>query len=369
MHKRNFVESKLTEKDREKFQGSSAKMQKQIMENFARGKKEEDVIERALPPTTRRYIDIEDESNESNGFQGERSHLNRQQAMALEEEAFQLRKSLTQLRKSNQTLAQNHYPGIEYGIPMELSAVFDRLTSEGITAETSSEILEQLQKEVPAAKMRSKSAVQSWLQHWIEKNTMSATHQVSHKFHFFFGDAGHGKTTALIKLASYFLGSQKKKILLASASDFRLGGELQLRYYSQILDVQFYNLRTAADWRQLADRQNEFDHILVGFAAPEVDSESEVGHFNHILQACPISACHHFVCSANLRGELLQKVFDRLRRFRMDDLIFSHFSDHLGGAFQFMLKNHLPVFLTHRSVRNLAEFEWGSQKIFNGVIK
>ncbi len=58
-----------------------------------------------------------------------------------------------------------------------------------------------------------------------------------HKYHFFIGPTGVGKTTTIAKIASYYTLNLNKKVALITADTYRIAAVEQLRTYANILSV------------------------------------------------------------------------------------------------------------------------------------
>ncbi len=99
------------------------------------------------------------------------------------------------------------------------------------------------------------------------------------KIHAFIGPSGAGKTSTLIRIA---LEERKKnprwKICLVNTDTQHAGGRLYLKHYAALSGLNYTEVKTAADWQDLAAKKQGFDMILVdtpGFCEQNKSLEKE----------------------------------------------------------------------------------------------
>jgi len=79
----------------------------------------------------------------------------------------------------------------------------------------------------------------------------------------FVGPTGVGKTTNLIKLASYYALDEGKKVAIINADTFKIGAQDQIRIYSRILNVPYKTVSDALKLKEALKEFHDFDLILI----------------------------------------------------------------------------------------------------------
>ena len=313
LQKKRFTESRLREQDREKFARSPARQQKELITKMVDHHKQKN--QAPAPITQRRYIDIDDEQDQRrqqsqqqtrvlenrvraaaqyNGQTQGRSGASAQnvaqkptaqkvsaqmaavaqaptvrvreneEVLALKNEIEGLRKVISQFQQMPQSFAGTH-PGADYGLPFDLSAIFEKLTRAGMAPEIAGEILTKAHDSIPALKMKNKSLVEAWVARYMLDHTRVVENPGQGKVHCFVGPAGAGKTSALVKMASQLVVREGKKVALFTTDSFKVGAADQMRIYAQILNVPFSMIRGPADWMNLMRYIANVDCVLVDY--------------------------------------------------------------------------------------------------------
>ncbi|MCB0368174.1 MAG: flagellar biosynthesis protein FlhF, partial [Bdellovibrionales bacterium] len=229
LHQKRFVESKLREQDRTRFNASSARAQKEIINKFVQKHVSNNQIK---PITAQRYIDIDEEKN----LAQERIRNAAQRAFDaydIEEEAkiskrtwfgrsttekpvqkVKAQQSQSQLGKNHssediQTLKREiaslkemlskmapsteiqsnpsvNYPGSQYGVHFDLLQNYQDLLKEGVNEDIAVEMILDIQNQLPLTKLKNKSLVEGLLAKKILE-TIIISDTKDKKFHFFVG--------------------------------------------------------------------------------------------------------------------------------------------------------------------------------------
>ncbi|MBL7545728.1 MAG: flagellar biosynthesis protein FlhF [Bdellovibrionaceae bacterium] len=393
LHKKKFAESRMAENDRQQFQNSSARAQKEIISKFVT----RHTTPIAKPVTTQKYIDINDERNaaeeriknavqrayDAGAVLSDKPAVRSQsktvgqkpKAMAVAEpsdtEMNSLRleiASLKQMIKSIQAPVtenrpQSHYPGENYGIHYELSSQFQGLVKEGIIEELAAEMLLDLQGQVPVTRLKNKPLVEGYLAKKILEDIVVSEGE-SKKFHFFVGPSGGGKTSSIIKMASQMIVRENKKVALLTLDTQKVGAVEQLRIYSQILNVPFAVIRGRSDWKEILKFINSIDYILVDTPGSNLKSEEEISFFdNLILKEIP-SKSVHLVLSARSKYEDLQSVFNKFAALNVTDVVFNHLDETVqnGNVYSFNKISKLPLFAFGIGQRIPEDFEYATKE-------
>lgn len=398
LHKKKFVESRMADRDREQFQNSSARAQKEIISKFV-NRHTTPVIK---PVTTQKYIDINDEKNAAEEriknavqrafdagtlltdrslpapkpAQAKPAEIRRQaeakaqaqvqsdsELNSLRSEIASLKAMIKNMNTLPETRPQSHYPGENYGIHYELSAQFQNLVKEGILEELAAEMILDLQNQVPVTRLKNKPLVEGFLAKRILEDIVIASGDTK-KFHFFIGPSGGGKTSSIIKMASQLIVRENKKVALLTLDTQKVGAVEQLRIYSQILNVPFAVIRGISDWKEILKFINSIDYILIDTPGSNLKTQEEVSFFESmILKEIP-SKSVHLVLSARNKYEDLQGVLNNFATLNVTDVIFNHLDETAqnGNVYSFNKISKIPLFAFGIGQRIPEDFEYATKE-------
>ncbi len=375
LQKKKFAESRLRGQDLERFSSSPARIQKNIINQMVTKYVEKT---QPRPVTSRRYADIEDES----GGAGENTRqlealrqMAAQQAReiqqasppraavpvaekasvrkasaeseeinALKGEIATLRDVIAQFQNIPQSMIGTH-PGADYGIPFDLSFLFEKLTSAGISMEIAAEILTLAQESIPALKMKNKNLVEAWVARHILETTKVTEPGVPGKVHLFVGPAGSGKTTAMVKMASHLVVNERKTVALLTADTHKVGAADQMRIYAQILNVPFAMIRSASDWSNLVRYLSSVDVVLVDMPGLSLKNPAEIESVKALMPPAMLNPRVHFVASATAKDADLTDSGRRYSVIGFDDVIFTSLDESVqhGTIYNFMRRFDVPL--------------------------
>ncbi|MCK6598192.1 MAG: flagellar biosynthesis protein FlhF [Bdellovibrionaceae bacterium] len=385
LHKKKFVESKMADQDKSRFNSSSARVQKEIINKFVQ---KHVGPSSPKPITTQRYIDIDEERslaeeriknaaqrafeafdfkestfNQSPGNSKNKVNLNSKvvdknkifnsskdenssgEIESLKNEILSLKQMISQMnQKPLETSVLSSYPGSSYGIHYELSQHFQNLVKEGINEDQVAEMILEIQEQIPAIKLKNKALVEGILAKKI-LDSIFLSDMVNKKFHFFVGPSGNGKTSSLIKMASQLIVREGKRVAILSADIHKVGAVEQLKIYSQILNVPFAVIRDKSDWKEILKFINNIDYILVDFPGLSMKSSQDHHFFEKlVVNEIPHKAIHLVLSSRN-KFEDMQETLQNYFSLKIDDVIFNHIDEsiHNGAIFSFIKSNQIPI--------------------------
>ena len=385
LKKKKFVESRLREEDKQKLNGSSARMQKQIISNMV-NKYTQDKADREPRQVTRtRYIEIADETDQARGnaqrawssMQGDgtmiqtetytsqqmqssapaRQPSQQQQQMqyqvpvnspeiqTLKGEIAALKQVISQFNQIPQTIAPGRHPGADYDLCFEVSPMFEKLTAAGIADDIAAEILTQAQDQMPALKLKNKALVEAFTAKAILNTTNVVTDKKSARVQMFVGPAGSGKTASLIKLASHYVIRENKKVALVTTDTMKVGAADQMRIYAQILNVPFAIVRTKSEWQKIFSQLSTYDHVLVDFAGLSLRSMDEISMIRSLMPPDDWETRVHLVLSALAKDSDLTEIGKRYKVTGFQDVIFTAIdeSSQHGSIYNFMKRFSVPL--------------------------
>ena len=386
LQRKKYTESKMRPQDRERFQASPAKVQKQVMEKFVN--KYLDENKPKAPATKTRYIDIDDQQEESmpmqadsdaqtriksaaqrawnamhvhgadapaevfdlDGFAGasKSSARNNTQSLkaridaaqnsqapvstrdngkqaeisALKSELAGLKQALAQFQKVPQNVVHGH-PGSDYGLSYEFSNTFEKLTQAGVLPEIAAEILGVAQSQMPPVRFKNKALVDAWTARYLLDHTQIVGDRAVAKVQVFVGPAGTGKTSAMVKLAAHAAVKDNKKVVLLTTDTYKVGAADQMRTYAQILNVPFAIVRKQSDWTYLMNQLANYDLILCDFPGMSLKSVEEITLLRNLLPPDSIGADIHLVLPTTSKNEDLFEIGRRFKVTHFKDVIFT----------------------------------------------
>lgn len=380
LQKKKFAESRLRGQDLERFSASPARVQKNIINQMVTKYVEKT---QPRPVTSRRYADIEDESGGAALESGRQLETLRQMAaqqareiqqassqpqrpaavvpaaekaparkasaeseeiVALKGEIATLRDVISKFQNIPQAMIGTH-PGADYGIPFDLSFLFEKLTSAGISSEITAEILTLAQESIPALKIKNKNLVEAWVARHILETTKVTEAGVPGKVHLFVGPAGSGKTTAMVKMASHLVVNERKTVALLTADTHKVGAADQMRIYAQILNVPFAMIRSASDWSNLVRYLSSVDVVLVDMPGLSLKNPAEIEAVKALMPPAMLNPRVHFVASATAKDADLTDSGRRYSVIGFDDVIFTSLDESVqhGTIYNFMRRFDVPL--------------------------
>ncbi|MBC7370172.1 MAG: flagellar biosynthesis protein FlhF [Bdellovibrionaceae bacterium] len=426
LQRKRFAESRVREQDREIFGRSSAKSQKDLIEKMVKSHNQKNQAPRAI--TSQRYIEIDEEEQFNLGGGGRQPQQRQQQAQqqgygasiaeervrmaakralsalqevappprkssqvalapapapkhataasqrtsvesadmqSLKTEISNLKKILAQFQTMPQNFVQGH-PGSEFGLPYDLSFIFEKLINTGVAPEVASDICEKVQKDVPSIKLKNRSLVEGWVARHILDSTKVTTPEETRdaKVHVFIGAAGSGKTTALVKMASHLVVRENKKVAILSADTFKVGASDQMRIYAQILNVPFSVIRNPTDWYQIMNYMNSVDYILVDYPGLSLRNAEEGMTLKRLMPPANLKSRTHLVLSTLAKDQDVTELGRRYSVLDYQDVIFTGLdeSNQHGTIYNFMRRFDIPLHSFGIGTRVPEDFEFATKE-------
>ncbi len=360
LQKKKYAESRVSPEVREKLFHSSARIQKQFIDDLVEKKTQVQAKQRAP-----RYIDIADEmppvqTSQKIQSQPQASQVQQQQGLqqssreveTLKAEIQSLKNMISQFQSIPQRFSPGH-PGAEFGVNYEGSFTFAKLTEAGVSDEIAAEVILKVQESLTPIKMKNKAVVDGYAAKLIMEQTQLETQAEASRIHQFVGPQGSGKTSQLVKFGSHLVLNQKKRIAIVSADSFKIGAAEQLRIFAQILDVPFQQVRNELEMNRALASFGNMDAILIDFPGMSLKTVEEISWIKRMM--CKEASKIHLVLSALTKDSDLQEISRRYRLLDysclsftgIDDcsqpgVIFNTMKRENKGLFSFGLGNRLP---------------------------
>jgi flagellar biosynthesis protein FlhF len=383
LNKKKFAESKLRDQDKKKFLAAPARQQRAFIEDVVTGYEKEQQ-EKIRPPITRTpYVDINDEEgNIPAGSVGKnvRTLLSKiidnefdiASDNPIDQMAARLKKAGQQAiqQSQNQNLDVQHlkeeisrlkgviegyrsdlpnkmslHPGADWGVPFELSFMFERITQIGISEENAFELVQEAQKQMNKAQQKDKSLVEAWMFKYLLSNIKTANDPYRGRVHMFVGAGGQGKTSSLVKFATHLSVAKRATVAILTADNVKIGAADQLKILARILNVPFGVIRSGADWDHYLTVFKNVDFILVDFPGLSLKSPQELQLLQQYLPPKSVVRNIHYVQSAVCRDSEAIEMGKRYQALGFDDTIFTCVDEAVqhGIFYNFQKKFESPI--------------------------
>jgi flagellar biosynthesis protein FlhF len=243
-----------------------------------------------------------------------------QEISVLKSEINRLQQMIEGFQKVPQTFATMH-PGAEFGIPYDLSFMYQKLIEAGVTVDNTVDILQSAAKEIDPVAMKKRPFVDAWVARWFLNEIRVNPTPWQGRLHLFVGGAGSGKTTTLVKMASHLVVKEKKKVAILTTDSFKVGAVDQLKIYCQILNVPFAVLRNRKDWEWVLGQLQHVDHVLVDFPGLQLRDLEEIHLLKSLLPPEGSAPRTHLCISATTKDGDAYEIARRYKVAEFADLI------------------------------------------------
>ncbi len=388
LKQKQYVQSRMPENDKNRFDQMSAKSQKETMrKSFEQKTLSRKAIEQTLARTQtatqyayvpqkttgysgaseKRYIDIENEVSTRPNFAGTNSSAkntvdaqpltqqaqkswNTMEVQSLKSEIDQLKEIMGQFKQnmSQNNMPQNFvhsHPGAEHGVHFNLNAFYTKLVNKGLLPEVAADILVQAQMQIDPVKLNHEQYVETWIGKYI-LNSVPVVSGGFEQFHLFMGPSGTGKTTSMVKLASQLVLQNKKRVALISTDTVKVGADQQMKIFSEILNLPFISIRTPSDWNKIIPHLAQVDHVLVDFASLSLRSMDEINYIKKMMPPIYDSIRTHLVLSAKSKDKDLLETIQKYEALNITDLIMTSLDEatQFGSIYNIVRKQTKPLF-------------------------
>ncbi len=369
LKQKQYVQSRMPENDKNRFDQMSAKSQKETMrKSFEKKTLSQKAIEQTLtraqtqyayaPQKTtgysgaaeKRYIDIDNEVSTQPLTQQAQKSWNSMEVQSLKSEIDQLKEIMGQFKNnfSQNNMPQsfvNSHPGAEHGVHFNLSSAYTKLVNKGLLPEVAADILVQAQTQIDPLKLNQEHYVETWIGKYI-LNSVPVVSGGFEQFHLFMGPSGNGKTTSMVKLASQLVLQNKKRVALISTDTVKVGADQQMKIFSEILNLPFISIRTPSDWNKIIPHLNQVDHVLVDFASLSLRSNDEINYIKKMMPPIYDSIRTHLVLSAKSKDKDLLDTIQKYEPLNVTDLIVTSLDEatQYGSIYNLVRKQIKPLF-------------------------
>ncbi len=160
------------------------------------------------------------------------------------------------------------------------------------------------------------------------------------------GPTGAGKTTTIAKLGSYYKLMEARKVAFMTIDSYRIGAEVHLRTYADILDVPFYAVYNEREMGFRLDRLRDVDVVFVDTTGRSPnDKKGLLIMEKHLSTIPPAEKEVYLILSAPTKSADLYLIYEKYSIFNPDKLIFSKIDESLslGNLFNLKVKTDIPA--------------------------
>ncbi len=279
---------------------------------------------------------------------------------------FQLRelKAIVEKFQHMPQIPLSQHPGAEQGLSYEMSAVYQRLTGQGLSVPYVTNLLKQAQREMDPEAAKKPALVDAWVVRQLLHTVETSPNPLQGRYHVFMGSAGQGKTSALVKFASHLVLKERRKIAIISLDTMKLGAADQLRIFAQIMNVPFAIVRNPGEWAVAEQKLRSVQHILVDCPGLNLKTMEEADWLKRMLPPADFNRTLHYVQSVTARDE---EAIDQASRYQMigiHDVIFTRIDESArhGLLINFQNRFQTPIHSFGTGSRIPEDFEMASKE-------
>lgn len=159
-----------------------------------------------------------------------------------------------------------------------------------------------------------------------------------------FGPPGAGKTSAVVRLAVSQGLARSRRVVVLATRDFRVGGAERLKYFCNLLDVEFHALNGHEELDHRLDNRREDELILVdtpGFGPRDMGNSESLAACLGLRRGLQ----RHLVLPATLKQADLRSAVNRFEHLRANWLLFTRVDEtkKIGPIFSEAALSRRPI--------------------------
>ncbi len=285
------------------------------------------------------------------------------EVQAMESQLRELRAIVDRFQSMPQ-IPMTMHPGAEQGLPYEFSALYQRLTGQGIQAATVTGWLKKAQKDLDPDQIKKPAMIDAWAVRHLLNTVEVAPNPMQGRYHVFMGSTAQGKTSTLVKFASQMVLKERHTIAIISLDTIKVGAADQLRIFAQILNVPFAIVRTPDEWKVAEQKLKKVQHILVDCPGLSLHTMQEADWLKSILPPPEYNRTLHYVQSATARDEEAIDLASRYQMIGIHDVIFTRLDEtsRQGSMINFQQAFGTPIHSFGHGPRIPEDYEIASKE-------
>lgn len=277
-----------------------------------------------------------------------------------------LKKEIDRLKHTIRSMEANKIRTEVSGERVSQSVIEGRhkyLTELGIADEIARTLLKSAEKSL-GEHIVNKAKLDSWIAKWILKNIKVDNQPLKNRLHFFAGPRGGGKTSTLVKMASHLAIKHQKRVAIITTDTEKIGATEQLRIYSQILNIPFAVWHQEQKIEDFLSQLHGVDHILFDTVGSSLLNGSDMDRLQNCLGQKLPSKSVHLVLPAHMRDQELYSLVRRYECIKYDDVILTNMDQiqNHGILLNLQNKTKAPYYSFSYGPKVPEDFEWASKE-------
>ncbi len=162
------------------------------------------------------------------------------------------------------------------------------------------------------------------------------------------GPTGVGKTTTIAKLAARYayILEEHFKVALVNLDSFKVGAFEQLAHYADIMQLHYYTISSASQFKDLFLKLSEYDIVLIDTAGMSPYDTRKMVKTVGYLNSDPSQKIEVvLVVAATIKYEDILEIHNAFSFLNFDSVILSKFDEtkHLGPILNYLLEYPAPL--------------------------
>jgi flagellar biosynthesis protein FlhF len=217
----------------------------------------------------------------------------------------------------------------EQRLPSGIEDIAIRLRAAGVLPSIISELTSYLLQQIPNASSDPARAQEEFLAgtiRFILKEIRVAVQSFgqsgTQEVHALIGPSGCGKTTTLAKIASHLSVTKGLRVALVSMDSMKVGASDQLRVYSKILGVEFFDARDPEDLEALVQKNYQYDVLLIDTIGRPASSKAQ-HDFLRSLRSQNLPIKFHIILPATMKNRDMEETVRAYQFVNPASVVFS----------------------------------------------
>jgi flagellar biosynthesis protein FlhF len=162
----------------------------------------------------------------------------------------------------------------------------------------------------------------------------------------FIGPPGVGKTTTILKLASYYSAEENKDVAIISTDIYRSGAIEQLKIYGKILNIPVETVFNVREFEKVIHKFRSMDIVFIDSAGRSKRNKEYVELLRKFIYTIPIQGLKiYLVISATDNFTYIKEIYDNYKILYPNSLIISKLDEAvtLGNLVNLPVYTNLPI--------------------------
>ncbi len=245
-----------------------------------------------------------------------------------------LRREVGTVRSLVQDLLSESRQAHLSSVPQDLHQTYLHLIQQEVAAEITSQLLQQLRRELNPQQLADRAIVNARLGAYIEAMVPAGGPVICDrsdraKVVVLVGPTGVGKTTTIAKLAASFRLREHRSVALVTIDTYRIGAVDQLRTYAQILDVPLKVVLTPEEFRDVLAGLRSHDLIFVDTAGRSQNDTIKLNELRRFFESAKPDEVH-LVLAGNCSHKVMLSAVRQFGSLGIDRVIFTKLDEAVG---------------------------------------